>query len=1037
MNKLIKKSMLALALIGTLSLVAANTLEGPPSSGSVDIENPPVTQEENLTIETPPTPIDLNVSETNTTDPYIGPVACDYGKYYSPFQDSCVAINPPTLDSLTTGVWLDVVVDKTSNTPVPTKEYSGCNAFTNSTDFSLTSYYVNENNVLKEETPSYSSYDETSGYLLLNFYDDTSAGTALPAGNDNEELYITQEVIGGDTYTFILRYDYPTNQFHLDGLITNQTGACSDYTSTLVFENDYFNPNIEKPIQVSGHIIVPEGINPETISIQAVTQNWNWISQSNLDVVNGNTFTLGFDQAENVAIQVNFGTPTEWYEFYLNEDGTWQRKDYSNDLSEYILTIDENRTNVDLNISAIFASQISFDGNITYEEGTEIFIEMINMQNGQYFGWQNLSNSNESFSIALPSTEIGDKYVFRINVSSQNKYESYFVDFRANAPKLVPDTNIEWNSYVEVNGELEKVDNPNYDGTTQYMWLPDFEKTGFYELKDTNADSKITKDDVAPVSLSFLSDALDSQFYVVEGNVTVAGTFNPRASDGTDWSNVSFEVINKNTGAWITWAEVGTTDLDSSSETNTFAYKIKLDKTSSALDVIIRVYYNSSEDGISLYNNYFLQEDGTLVSERNVEQVPVLKDYNGEDLVINGKNDNQCWSDANFWWQEPSSTTGNCYDGYPNNWLPNAEQSGYITLSDANTKQSINIDFVAAANNAYKVEGEITLPNDFVPSFDYDDKKMIMIEVLNAETGFWLGSTNISENAVDGKPNTYKYALRLDDVDANTTLIVKLIKDTYSSTATVNTWEAYYLIFNDDANLSDVSLISENSVQWVESDSTDDFGYKNYVPDLGDASKISFTEGSNVLTINVDYTTVLANYANNRLAITGSIVFLDAIKLGESDDYYYNNVRVEIINALNGDWIGSSEAQCSNGEDECTQLEFDVELPKDGNYSVKVVKNVEGQFEEFYYNFGNDYDVNGEGEAADKLVNGQKVQWVVAQELPSWGGTYKNYLADPMQTGWLDTTLAASTQTELAIDFSAFEACQLGGSWKRTEINGG
>lgn len=1075
MKNFVGKSILSVSLISILAVGAtyADTLELPPSPSSIgsstvdgSYPNPSdtntstdtnTTTDSNATLDVPPSPdgngdstlvdgfpSDVNASsdsnttgEDNTTtggdynnatgDNTGGDVytSCEYGQYYSVLQNSCVAINPLSKSEMTTGVWLDVVVDKSTQPPTPTGQYSGCHTIeANGYDLNVTNLFKAEDNTtLKTESSTYAYYDETSGMLSMQFSSGMDSGTATSGtGTDTyyDEVYITQE----GNYTFLLTRDYYSDSFFISGLIQNDTThTCSDLGNSLVFENDYFNPNLDKPIQVSGYITLPDEIDPHSVSVQAMTENYNWISQSNLDTVNGNQFTLGFDTAQNVAIQVNFGTANDYYQYFYTSSG-WQRADWSQQISDYVMNIDHNMSGLDLNVSAIFASQVKVDGNISYENGTSVNVEFINMNNGQYFGWQELRDGNEQFSAALPSTQIGDKYVMRVNLNAPDRWESYFVDFRDGTPKLIPDNNINWNSYIKDSaGNFQKVNN---DGEWQegQVWLPDFNQTGYLELKDTNTDGTITKDDLPAITLSFLSDALDSQFYIIEGNVTVPSSFTPSSTNyySANSDNVNFEVLNKDTGNWITSTSIETTDLDSNSTTNTYKYKIKLDKPTNGAtskEFLLRVNYQLNSGTAPEYQGYFIGNDGSLTSDRNIPYTPVLTDYDGNPLEANSKTNDQCNNDGNFWWQAPGSTQGTCYDGYPSYWVPDTTQVGTVIVSDAAPKKIVNVDFVTLANNIYKISGEIVVDPSFVPSLDWNNRKMIMVEAVNADTGMFLGSVNISENAVAGKANTYAYSLTLPDAKAGDKIIVRLMKDETSSDGTYNnTNRANYIVFNNDNNLSDISLVSEDAIKYVEKQGTD--GYSYWVPDT-DYITLGETKS---LDVSINLPQAEAEKNANRLAVSGVITLKDAVTLGQTSDYMWNSVRVELINTNSGEWINSRDAQCASGNS-CSELSFDMDLPSDGNYTVKVVKDINGAHEEYYYNFGADHDVNGTDTNVDKIVNGQKVEWVEAQEFPSWGGNFKNWMPDPSKTGWLDTTSAASKQTVINIDFNAYESSQI------------
>ncbi|MCK5294511.1 MAG: hypothetical protein KAJ49_07665, partial [Arcobacteraceae bacterium] len=380
----------------------------------------------------------------------------------------------------------------------------------------------------------------------------------------------------------------------------------------------------------------------------------------------------------------------------------------------------------------------------------------------------------------------GDKYIVKVNLSSPNSWEQYYLDFRDGTAKLVSDNGIDWHN--DTNGN----------------WLPDSNQTGYLELKDIVIDGKITQDDLNVTTLSFLSDALDEQFYLVEGNVTTSSDFTPGDDGRGHWSGIDFEITDAITGDWLGWAEVEREDLGSATDTNTFAYKIKLDKNVDQKDVFVRVNYNSNIDGVSSYDGYYLLNDGTLLSDRKIEQRPILKDWNGNDLVENDRSQDECFANYNFWYQEMGSdiSSGACYSDWPARWVPqfSNDQNGTISLTKDEPKQIINLDFNALANNAYKLEGTITVPEGFTPNYDWQNHRMIRVEAINADTGMWLGDSPISDTPVDGTTNSYKYSIKLEDVNASTNIIVKLVKEESSA----DNWsqEAYYLVFNDENNLS-------------------------------------------------------------------------------------------------------------------------------------------------------------------------------------------------------------------------------------------
>ena len=977
------KKLLSLGIISiaTASLLYADTLETPPEPTTVE-----------STIEVPPSTGDIAPQNS-----------CDNGSYFNPVLGSCTQLKPISLAELQTGVWLDIVVDKSTMPPTATTDISGCTTIANGTysgDLNITEMFKDENNNIVTENADWAYYDETTGMLQISFPSSDDTYDTVSGATEMETLYVTRETIGDQNLTFLVREEYFDGQYQMfvDGLIENNTTATCEQVSQLsnfVFENDYFNPNADMAIQLSGHISLPDDINPNDVHINAVGNNWTYLSGSSLDSVEGNAFTLGFDTAQDAAIQVNINTPDNWYEFFYTPETGLVPADWSKPIEEYMFNISSTVENIDINITEFFESQVKIDGSITFNSTDNVSIEFIDMQNGMYFGWDELQDSG-TFSTMLSNSKVGSKYVMKINKYSDDwtNWESYFVSLdENNQSKLISDTNIEWNSYIVDDNTGELVKSDNYDPDTYSMWLPDFAKTGFIEVPASG--------NIADINITLTDDALDSQFYIVDGNVTLPNGFS---------GNVSFETINATSGEWLSW-----TQLNSD---NTF--KIKMD---SPADVIVRVNLEEEVNGMFNYTGYYLKSDGTLVNDRDIKYTPVLKDWDGNDLIVLDKTSEQCMMDNNFWHQEPNSETGVCYNDFPSNWIPDVTQTGSISLTNDDKKKSFALDFAAIESNVYKLRGTITLPSEFTPNYqDWENRRAIMVEAIDASTGMWLGSTNISETPESG--NTYAYSLRLDGVDASTDIIVRLIKEDNTVSDGTN-WESYFIKFNDAANLSDVSFVSEQNVQWVESNVTDDWGYNYWVPDA-DAINIGTLDGNddNILSLDVDYTTIMANYTSNRLALKGTIVLTEPITLGQTSNYSWNNVRVEVINTNNGDWIGSKDAFCADSTS-CTNLNFDIDVPGEGNYTFKVVKEIDGTWEEYYYNFGEDHDVNGTNTATnDKLINGQNIEWVEAEDYPSWGGDWKNWIPSPAETGYI-TMLSDSGQKELSIDFNAFESSRL------------
>ena len=179
MKKLSSKKFISLGLISvaTASMLYAETPETPPSP--TDTDNTTLTD---------------GYPDSNTSETINQFVSCENGSYFNPMTDGCTTIKPLSLAELQTGVWLDIVVDKSGELPVPTSDISGCTTITgmNSSDLNITTMFKNEDNATEIESTQWAYYDETTGRLEMSFpmdnYDDTSGSEGTTASTDMETL---------------------------------------------------------------------------------------------------------------------------------------------------------------------------------------------------------------------------------------------------------------------------------------------------------------------------------------------------------------------------------------------------------------------------------------------------------------------------------------------------------------------------------------------------------------------------------------------------------------------------------------------------------------------------------------------------------------------------------------------------------------------------------------------------------------------------------------------------------------------------------
>jgi hypothetical protein len=177
-----------------------------------------------------------------------------------------------------------------------------------------------------------------------------------------------------------------------------------------------------------------------------------------------------------------------------------------------------------------------------------------------------------------------------------------------------------------------------------------------------------------------------------------------------------------------------------------------------------------------------------------------------------------------------------------------------------------------------------------------------------------------------------------------------------------------------------------------------------------------------------DYIIDFATFEDSIAKVSGTIMVADDFIVGEKYDLNgnwngYSNIRVEAISKTTGEWIASTEV--AKQKDTNGAYPFSIKIGDIASvgkdFIIKINKESstsnDWKQQEVYINFGEDHDFNTE----DSLVNGKKVQWKEAQELPSWGGNYKNWMPNPEQTGWIDLE-SANNNDVVNIDLSTLGA---------------
>lgn len=703
-------------------------------------------------------------------------------------------------------------------------------------------------------------------------------------------------------------------------------------------------------------------------------------------------------------------------------------------------TLRTSTLNDAIDFAGLEASIVKLTGNVSFNGDTNsVNVELMNLQNGNWFGWQWFNQSGD-YEIKLPGE---GKYLVRVSrETSDYMWESFLVDLSdPNAPKFIPEYDVMWKDFVqETNGTLTPIDTiDNFDWSQPTMWLPDLSKVNPLIVADGVAVPPV-------VNINF--ESMDDQFFIVEGNVTLPSDFTPGEVMDTNgnwlgYNNVNFEVTNAITGEWITWQEIKKDLVGTDNGNNIYTYKLKL---SQAGEYIVRVNYETfdSNTGMSDWSGYFVDFNaGTLISDKKIHHIPVLD----ETKYLADYNADMCWNEGKFWWDNPEAfeeykntivigeteddmlepnAFGKCYSEHPMNWIPDFD--GTVSLSETNKNIIQNLDFVAIENNVYKISGTISGLGDFLPNHNWENLSNIRVEAINSNTGEWLGDGHIQFMDGEQALGAYSYSFKLDGVSADTNVTIKIVKEQNQD----NNWnhESYFINFGadnapgGDGDNAD-SFVSEDQVQWIEKE-VDGQSWTMWAPDATQTGFITLGETKSI-TLDVDYGQGESSYESNKLALSGTITTTEPVMLGSSENGWWNNIRVEAMKKSTGEWMGSVDAQYSSNctdKNNCSEFTYEMVFPEAGEYIIQITKEVNGEWENYFYNFGSDNSVDatvGVEDSADKLINGQKVEWKEADEKMNASDMWKNWMPNPEQSGYINLT----AKTTMNIDFTAFESSQI------------
>jgi hypothetical protein len=507
-------------------------------------------------------------------------------------------------------------------------------------------------------------------------------------------------------------------------------------------------------------------------------------------------------------------------------------------------------------------------------------------------------------------------------------YEGYYIDFGSDKSvgggddTIISENNIQWNS--SDNG----------------YWVPNI--SNGLVLAD---DKKVTLD----FDYSSMLEDLENNKITLSGKVIFNESFTKDDYTNTCWNDVNIEAIDKNTGEWITstWLEAG--DVIDGTDNKEYNYELEF-KTSG--EFIIKVNKNQNCQYEDLYLNF------------------------GADHLAGGEDDNKDkFVNANkVQWKESTQK-----DQWGNTiWMPDTEKTGWLTVVEK-SKEIKDIDFSLIGEGNIVLSGAVAVAEDFTVGEQYDDNgnwigyNNIRIEAINKITGDWLGSTEISRTANDEG----KYAYKLDlgeGVEGENEFILRLVIEKNSNTN--YEYKEVYIkdIDHDLSTTNDQEFVNSKKVNWVETSETNEWGYKNWIPNPNEAGYVVANESK---TLDLDTSKI----GENEKTISGTITFpddFDIEEIGWDDNTpnISNSASVELIDAVTGRFISWAEVKNDNGT---AKYSIKFEPEENGKYILKVSYShydnqdwANSYWKSKYIDFGSDNSFAGDD---DTIVDESMVRW--------------------------------------------------------------
>lgn len=736
-------------------------------------------------------------------------------------------------------------------------------------------------------------------------------------------------------------------------------------------------------------------LNFEAIDVN--TSNWTWIGEPTK--VAGKSVIKLPDEGGNFIIRVNKeqydkeAGYNSWSSYYLEFNSTHEAGSSVGLISEREVEWKEVNSTMwlpDLNKVGYVTFDSSYKGNIGDEpikidiNATEqnvyklkgtitppsdfktqdwdyIDLEIRDADTGEYLGWANTKiddNGSLTYYTKLDGVKADQNITIIVNRSTPDNYESYVVDF--DNSKFVDMKNIP---------QIEVTENNETNGSDVTYFIPNF------------SDYKITlgedKEIVENFDFDEFKTSYESSKIALSGKIILPESVKLGQSDSGFYNSIGIEAIDKTTGKFLksTWIEDG--------EGSEFDYVIEFVNGG---DYIIKV----TQDIDGKRNGYYINF--------------------GADHAVGGSDENadKFRAEERVGWVETGdSNSTDCLPGQCE-IMPNPDETGWLSI---NAKiENYDIDLSSVSSGHIILSGSIKAESGFkvgdLCKFDGNDTIFtgdcwqagatwvghndLMIDVIDKESGDWLGSTPVDRNAsqTDG---TYSFKLDLGEPkDSGNELIVRVAKIQDS----LNDWDYKegYLNFGDNHAVDDTfdnadndKIVSGKKVDWVKVTATDCIpgsACETWIPNPEKTGWLSVDANNpEVSGIVVD----MAALGQNEKKIQGTVTFPSDFNIANSNNW----ASVEIIDAKTGNWIDSSEVNSTNG------FTLKVEPEGEDEYIVRVYfshwdstdyKN--SYWKTKYVDFGSDNAFNGSNGAVDTILDESMVKWeekeVEGQSWKAW-----------------------------------------------------